>query len=209
MTSKANELANQDEAQGDSSVPFQGGASARRRRFAAEYVRNGFRGTAAAIKAGYSPKSARFIASELLANPNIAQQVRELTQLEFDQAQMNANEVLARLASIARADFRKFVDDDGKFIPVQDLDSDIAGAVKEVRVTRARLVKGVDMTETETTVLKVEGRVPALQLLARYHRLIEADPAPIMPAPGQLDIQARIELARRIAFALTRASAQL
>lgn len=190
-------------------VSFIGGASARRRRFAAEYVRNGFRGGAAAIKVGYSKKSAASIASDLIALPEVSERIRALTEGQFERAEMGAKETIARISSIARSDVRKFVDDEGNLIAVQDLDDDIARAVKKVTVTKRVSTKGDNTDETETTVLEVEGRVPALTLMARYHRMISDQPAaPAAPSVDALTAQDKIELARRIAFALTRVNAE-
>lgn len=186
------------------------GSSARRRRFAAEYVRNGFRGAAAAIKAGYSRASARSIASELLTFPDVAQRVKELTEAALSRAEMGAQETIAQLSRIARADIRGLVDDEGNLVPIQDLDDDIARAVRKVTVNKTVHTKGGAVTETETTQLDLEGRVPALQILARYHRLVSDEPpAPPAAAVGaNLTVQDRIELARRIAFALTKVDAE-
>ena len=49
-------------------------------RFALEYIVEVGNGAKAARKAGYSPKSARFIASRLIRNPVIRAMMRELAQ---------------------------------------------------------------------------------------------------------------------------------
>ena len=64
-----------------------------------------FNATKAAITAGYSPRSARSTASDLLATPNIAARVQE----ELRQRSMPADAVLAELTDIATADWREFV----------------------------------------------------------------------------------------------------
>ena len=187
---------------------YSAGHSARRRKFVLEYCSNGFRGSAAAIKAGYSKSSARQIAHVLLTQDDILRQVKEVTAKHFDRAQMGADETLARLSSMARADVRKFVDDDGNIIPVQDLDDDIARCVKKFKVTTITTTKGDQVTETETTELDVEARAPALAILARHHRLVEETPPPA-PPPAALTPSDMIEMARRAAFLLARANAQV
>jgi hypothetical protein len=50
---------------------------------------------------------------------------------------MDADEILARIAAVARADVRKLFDDSGKRIPIVDLDDDIARAIQFVEVVRS------------------------------------------------------------------------
>ena len=72
--------------------------------------------TQAAIKAGYSKKTAASQGERLLRNVEIA----ALVTKRIDQEVMSANEVLSELADIAKADWREFVeiryDRDGKVI---------------------------------------------------------------------------------------------
>ena len=56
-------------------------------RFVQEYLNNGFNGTQAAIKAGYSEKSARQIAEETLTKPYIREKIekyKENTEKKFE-----------------------------------------------------------------------------------------------------------------------------
>lgn len=76
--------------------------SSRPRKFAAEYVRNGFNGVQAAISAGYTSNynAACVQASVLLRNPKVAKSVED----HIKSAGMSAVEVLQRLTDIARTD---------------------------------------------------------------------------------------------------------
>jgi phage terminase small subunit len=177
------------------------GASARRRKFVLEYCRNGFRASAAAVKAGYSEKSARCIGSQLLNDPDIVKHIKELTRKHFKALQMDADETLARIAAVARADVRKLFDDSGKLVPIVDLDDDIARAIQSVEVVRSG--KGEQIQAT--VKIKLEPRMPALQLIARHHRLVEDQPIVSVQQEAPIDA---IDLARRVAFALSRAAAQ-
>ena len=64
-----------------------------------------FNGAEAARRAGYSEKSARFQASELLADPNISQQI----QARLAEVHMSADEALKLTADIARGDVADFM----------------------------------------------------------------------------------------------------
>lgn len=65
--------------------------------------------TQAAIEAGYSQRGAGQTAHKLLKNAEIAARVRDRTTEVLKSRQMEADEVLARMADIARGDIRVFV----------------------------------------------------------------------------------------------------
>lgn len=73
----------------------------RQRLFIEAYLCNGFNATKAAIAAGYSERSARSIGAENLTKPDI------LAELETYLAEISLSreEILTRLADLARADF--------------------------------------------------------------------------------------------------------
>jgi phage terminase small subunit len=71
--------------------------------FVIEYTRD-FNATRAAIAAGYSKRSARAIASELLTNPNIKAEIKA----RIDELTMGADEMLMGLTSQARATLSDF-----------------------------------------------------------------------------------------------------
>ena len=64
--------------------------------FCQEYIVD-FNGTQAAIRAGYSPKSARSQASELLTNPNISARIRELQKERIERLTLNQDFVVLQI----------------------------------------------------------------------------------------------------------------
>lgn len=64
------------------------------------YLSNGWNATRAAIAAGYSEKTARFIGSENLTKPNIQAEIKR----RLEDKAMGSEEVLARLAEQVRFD---------------------------------------------------------------------------------------------------------
>ena len=65
-------------------------------RFCMEYVID-LNGTQAAIRAGYSEKTARVQASQLLTNPNILARVRELQQEQRERLVLNQDYVILQI----------------------------------------------------------------------------------------------------------------
>jgi hypothetical protein len=185
--------------------------SARRQRFAIEYCRNGFRGAPAAVKVGYSTKGARQIASKLLRMTDVQEHVRRLAADKLKRGQMAAEEVIARVAAVARADVRQLFDDQGVPLPIDQLDDDIAMAVRKVSITKRSSSKGDQSDETDSTTIELESRVPALQIMARYHRIIDGreERETIDAQSRELGAQERIEASRRLAFALVNAGEEI
>lgn len=80
----------------------------KQKRFADEYIISG-NATQAAIKAGYSKKTARFVAAENLTKPNIKNYIDErLAKLESKRI-ANAQEVLEYLTGVMRGDEKEEV----------------------------------------------------------------------------------------------------
>lgn len=77
--------------------------------FATEYVRLKGNGTQAAIAAGYSEKTARSIAVENLAKPNIKKRIEELTKKADAEKIADAKEVLQLLTEIVRGEMSEEV----------------------------------------------------------------------------------------------------
>lgn len=77
----------------------------RKRLFAENYLANA-NATEAAIKAGYSKKTARSQGQRLLTDVDI----RALVEKRVESAAMSANEVLEELALIAKCDWQDFVE---------------------------------------------------------------------------------------------------
>lgn len=74
----------------------------KQRRFADEYVANGFNATQAAIKAGYSKKTARKIGSENLTKPAIQEYIAERTAAYEESLVAKGEEVLQFLTEVMR-----------------------------------------------------------------------------------------------------------
>ena len=80
----------------------------KQKRFADEYIISG-NATQAAIKAGYSKKTARFVGAENLTKPNIKNYIDErLAKLESERI-ANAQEVLEYLTGVMRGDEKEEV----------------------------------------------------------------------------------------------------
>jgi len=154
----------------------------KRKRFGDEYLID-LNATQAAIRAGYSKRSAYSQGSRLLKDVEVAAYIRarkaEL-DAEYEHRVMGRYEVLARLSEIAASDLGDLlpVDDDGK--PTSDLQSLSLRKAKEMGKSHLikklkRTVTTASMGEVETQTETIEAELysahEALRDLGKYHAL--------------------------------------
>lgn len=85
--------------------------------FAREYLKD-LNATQAAIRAGYSEKTARKIGSENLTKPDIQHRISALKSVRNEQVQVDANYVLRRLVEIDEMDVLDIMTDEMNIKPV-------------------------------------------------------------------------------------------
>lgn len=135
------------------------------RAFILEYVKDG-NGTESARRAGYggSDNTLAAIASENLKKPKILRALDDLLK----QSAMPANEVLMHLSDIGRSDIADVV---GLF-GAPDLDkAAMRGKSQMVKRIRTKTTT-MDDKEIHETELEMYDRLKALELLAKYHDLV-------------------------------------
>lgn len=150
--------------------------NAKQEAFAREYAvdRNGKQ---AAIRAGYSPKSAEVTASKLLRNPKVAALVAELDQRHAAAAEISAEETVCELARVGTAsitDAMRWDDDGARLIPSDQLNPAVAAAIAEVtdEVTYAGSSEEDGVILKRRRKIKMHPKTPALVKLAEIHKLL-------------------------------------
>jgi phage terminase small subunit len=86
--------------------------NSRQKMFVEAYFATSFNAGEAAIKAGYSHKSARQVASRLLTNANVARAIEKRLTTKLADEQMRGDEVLSLLAQHARGNMEDYIDPD-------------------------------------------------------------------------------------------------
>lgn len=122
----------------------------KQRAFVDTYLSNGFNATRAAVKVGYSPKTAYAIASENLRKLEIKAAISE----RMAEIAMDANEVMGRLAAIARGDIAD----------VRDLEFATANGT-------SFLIKSYSTSAMGGERLEIYSAMDALQLIGKHHKL--------------------------------------
>lgn len=108
--------------------------TAKQARFVAEYLID-LNATQAAIRAGYSKKTAQMIGFENLSKPIISEALSERMRAREARTEITQDRVLQEYAKLAFLDPRRFYDESGALIPVNLLPADVAAALVGVDVT--------------------------------------------------------------------------
>jgi phage terminase small subunit len=138
--------------------------TAKQERFVAEYLID-LNATQAAIRAGYSKKTAEKIGSENLRKPEIAAHLSASMKAREIRTEITQDRVLAEFAKIAFLDPRKFYDEAGNLIPIHKLDDDTAAALGGMDVSAVRSADGdIDYTKK----IKIIDKKGALDSIARH-----------------------------------------
>lgn len=142
-------------------------------RFIAHYVARPHNASAAYIAAGYSPQGARQSAHNLLKDPLIKAEVARLIEEKHKALQMDVDEILGRVAMLARINVAALFDENGKMKPLHELEEHEALAIAGVEVEEIASGTG-KKREVIGSVKKVRLRDPmaALRLLAEHKKLV-------------------------------------
>jgi len=97
-------------------------------RFVEEYLLDG-NGTQAAIRAGYSEKTAYATAAENLRKPQIKKAIAEGNKTAVERNKISIDRVIQEAARLALFDPRKMFNADGTPKSIQDLDDDTAACI--------------------------------------------------------------------------------
>ena len=95
------------------------GLRGKQQRFVEEYLKD-LNATQAAIRSGYSEKTAAVIGAENLIKPNIAKAIADAEAKREERTQIDSDYVLKRLVEIDQMDVLDIMDDDGNVKPLRD-----------------------------------------------------------------------------------------
>ena len=135
----------------------------RQEMFCREYIKD-LNGTQAAIRAGYSPRTADRMAYELLKKPEIQAFVLQSKAERVEEVKIDANYVLKRLIEIDEMDVADILDDGGDFLPIRKWP-------KTWRTTLSGLdIAIINSGDTETILKKIKwpDKVKNLELLGKH-----------------------------------------
>ena len=168
--------------------------SLRHEAFCREYCvdRNG---TAAAARAGFSPKTARQQANRLMSNPQIRERIAELSAELLRNTDITAERVMRELANLAFSDVRRLYDDKGNLLPVHKLDPETAAAVSGIEVETHWEGRGEDAVPVTVRKIRRYDKVGPLKILAQHFKIVGAEEADGVNALAA-ELAARLKAAR-------------
>ena len=132
--------------------------------------------TQAAIRAGYSQKTAKMTGYENLTKPYIQEAIKKGLAKLADKLEITQERVLKELARIAFFDPAKMLDEDGSVLPLHEMDEGtravIAGMDVEVLISK----RGKTGKQTGTIKkIKIANKLTALDQLGKHLGLFEQD----------------------------------
>ncbi len=146
----------------------------KQQRFVDEYLID-LNATQAAIRAGYSKRTAYSTGQENLKKPEIESAIQERIQERQKRTEITQDKVLEGLARVAMADIRGMFTNNGTLIDVVDLPDDLAMALASVEVVASRVEKeggdGHEKVVEYTHKIKTNDRMKALELLGRHLKM--------------------------------------
>lgn len=167
--------------------------TAKQQAFVDEYLID-LNATQAAIRAGYSEKTARQIGEENLSKPDIAAAVQKAMDERSRKTGINAENVLGEIGKLAFADIRKVFDENGRLLPIHMLPDEIAASVSSIEVVTSRIPGGEPEDVEHTSKIKFWDKRGSLELLGRHLKLFT----------DKLDVEIKEPLAERLARARKR-----
>lgn len=120
-------------------------------RFIAEYLID-LNATQAAIRAGYSKKTANEQGARLLANASVAAAVAAGQREQHGRLQLTADEGREQNAFIARLDPAEMFDEHGAVLPVPKMPRHVRCALRSLKVVRRHLTSGNGVTDATLEV---------------------------------------------------------
>jgi phage terminase small subunit len=144
----------------------------RRQRFIREYLVD-LNGTQAAIRAGYSRKTANRTASRLLSKADISRAIAEGQKQRFEKLEITADAILAEIASLAFSDITDYVHDDGMidWQLIKSLPRDKRVAVQKLIVDTTGGSGDGERKVVLRTRFECANKLQALELLGKHKKL--------------------------------------
>lgn len=136
--------------------------------FCREYLID-LNGTQAAIRAGYSKKTAGQAAGEQLKKPEIQARLREAIASRAARTEITADRVLAEYAKLAFLDIRKAFNENGKLKPIHEIDDATAAAIAGIEVEELFEGRGDDRKSIGTlSKIRLSDKRAALADVAKH-----------------------------------------
>ena len=160
----------------------------RQSRFVDEYLVD-LSATQAAIRAGYSKKTAGSQGFDLLKKPEIAAEIEKRRHLRAENTGLTVERLLEEAMRLAFFDIRKLVDKDGNPIPINELDAATAAAIQGIDVAT---IGNADVGVGQVLKYKIADKNSAIERLFKHMGLFAKDNAQNNPAEAMQKLLAMV-----------------
>jgi len=141
--------------------------NARQQLFVLEYLKDQ-NGTQAAIRAGYSPKTAESQSSRLLRNAKVGDAIAKKMEARNQTVKIDADYVLARLAAIDLMDVLDILNDDLTFKPLTEWPLCWRTTLSAIDVSEIIMGSGEDRNVAILKKIKWPDKTKNLELLGKH-----------------------------------------
>lgn len=121
--------------------------------------------TQAAIRAGYSKRTARAIGCENLTKPDILERIATLKSQRVEDVKMDANYVLKRLLEIDSLDVADILDNENNLLPVKEWPKAWRTSVGAIDITELKSTEDFDSVLKK---IKMPDKLKNLELLGKH-----------------------------------------
>lgn len=173
----------------------------RQERFVEEYVQD-LNATQAAIRAGFSRKTAATAGSRLMRNVQIQAAVDKALAARATKSEITAERVLREVASLAFSDVGQIIDHSGpepKLRPANEIPEAARRAISSVKIRREKT--GKDQPDAEIVEFRLWNKNDALEKLAKHLGLLKERVEHTGKDGKPIQVQAVSDEARREFFA--------
>jgi phage terminase small subunit len=145
------------------------------KRFCEEYIKD-FNGLQAAIRAGYSKKTAKEQASQLLTKLNVQDYLSILKKGLSDKNEGLTQQVIDELKKIGFANIQDYIDEGNEIKDISKITRDKAAAVESIKKTVTEFGgSGQDSGKKSSIQFKLYDKISALEKLGRHLGIFELD----------------------------------
>ena len=156
----------------------------RQARFVAEYLID-LNATQAAIRAGYSQRTANEQGCRLLAKSNVGEAVAKGAARTLRKLEVTQERVLREVAALAFLSVKELVDADDKLLPIGQWSPEAAAAVSSVEVAKRNLTAG-DGVQEDVVKIRLWDKTSSLRDLMKHLGLLVE----------QVDVRVDVEVAK-------------
>lgn len=142
----------------------------KQKRFCEEYVKD-FNGSAAARRSGYSVKTSKEAAAQLLNKSTVQEYLAGLISDIQKRHELEVDSLIVELKRIAFSDLANYYGEDNSILPVNEIDKEARSAIEQYADFKTDTKYG----KKEVRKIKLNSKLDAIEKLMRYMGAYERD----------------------------------